>query len=509
MEQYEVIRRDYYVHGRSKRWIARHHHVHRRTVRQALACSIPPARKAVSREPVVLTREIRAQVDEWLVGDGCAPRKQRHTSRRVYQRLVYESDYVGAESTVRRYVGRRRRELGLRGEAFVPQAPVAGEEAQVDWYEAAVDFAEGRRVVQFFVMRASYSARSFHMGFERQTQQAFLEGHVAALEYFGGVFARVRYDNLGSAVKRVMRGRRREETARFVALRSHYLFEAEFCRPGVHGAHEKGGVESEVGRFRRAHLVPVPAVRDLDELNSYLRRCSAEDDERYVAERTRKVSQDWDTEHGHLRPLPREAYPTAEVSTVRVDAKSRIRVRTNHYSVPVRLVGQRVEVQAHARWLVMVHGGHEVARHRRLYTRHGEQLELDHYLELLVHKPGAFPRSRPLAQARAAGRWPTIYDRLWRGLKERYGEARGTRQLIDVLMLHRSASTHAVHAAVEQALSLGCCDGGAIAVLVRQHRVCEPLAPVLTGLGELARYAQGHAVGLAAYDALTPSGAVT
>lgn len=430
----------------------------------------------------------------------------------MYQRLVGESAYAGAESTVRRYVGRRRRELGLRGEAFVPQAPVAGEEAQVDWYEAAVDFSEGRRVVQFFVMRASYSARSFHMAFERQTQQAFLEGHVAGFEYFDGVFARVRYDNLGSAVKRVLRGRRREETARFIALRSHYLFEAEFCRPGVQGAHEKGGVEGEVGRFRRQHLVPVPAVRDLDELNTYLRRCCAEDDERCVAERTHPLSEDWACEQPQLRPLPTERYPTAEVSTVRVDAKSRVRVRTNHYSVPVRLVGQRVEVQAHARWLVMVHAGHEVARHRRLYTRHGEQLELDHYLELLVHKPGAFPRARALAQARAAGRWPVSYDRLWSALKERYGEAPGTRQLLDVLILHRSAPGYAVHAAVEQALALGCYDAGAIAVLLRQHRVREPLAPVLKGLGGLARYAQGHAVGLAAYDALAPSarsGAVT
>lgn len=505
MELFEVMRRDFYVHARSKRWIARHRHVHRRTVRQALASAMPPPRKAVEQEPPVLTRVMRAQVDEWLSADRLAPRKQRHTARRIYQRLARELGYEGAESTVRRFVGQRRRELGLRTQAYVAQAPLPGEEAEVDWYEADIDFGDGRRTVQFFVMRACYSARAFHQAFERQTQQAFMEGHVGAFEHFDGVFSRVRYDNLGSAVKRVLRGRRREETARFVALRSHYLFEAEFCRAGLEGAHEKGGVESEVGRFRRAHLVPVPRVRDFEELNAYLRRCCAEDDTRRAAERTRRVCEDWEVEHPRLRRLPGEPYPSAEVSTARVDAKSRVRVRTNHYSVPVRVVGQRVEVQLHAHWIVVLHAGREVARHQRLYTRHGERLELDHYLELLRHKPGALPRSRALAQAREGGRWPAAYDRLWTELKHRYGEAEGTRQLLEVLMVHRHAKSEAVHEAVERALELGCCDGGAVAVLVRQSSACEPIVPVLRSLGELARYGQAKATGLAIYDTLCPS----
>lgn len=502
VELYEVIRREFFVHGRSRRWIARHHQVHRRTVRQALMSAIPPERRAVSREPPVLTLAMRAQIDEWLETDRAAPRKQRHTARRIYQRLTKECDYRGAESTIRRHVGQRRRALGLGVEVYVPQEAIAGEEGQVDWYEAEVAFGEGRRKVQFFVMRASHSGRAFHQAFERQTQQAFLEGHVAALGHFGGVFSCLRYDNLGSAVKRVLRGRRREETARFVGLRSHYLFEAAFCRPGIEGAHEKGGVEGEVGRFRRRHLVPIPQMADMDALNAYLARCCAEDDERRVEEREETVGEAWSREQGALRPLPEEAYRCAEVKTLRVDTKSRIRVGTNHYSVPVALAGRRVEVQVHAQHVVVVHAGREVARHRRRYTRYGESLVLDHYLELLHQKPGALAGSRVLAQARRTGRWPAMYDRLWEELKRRYEEAPATRELLDVLVLHREAPSEAVHQAVSRSLELGCCDAGAIAMLVRQQCTDKVSAPRLEGLGRLARYGQAQAHGLNVYDAL-------
>ena len=156
------------------------------------------------REPWVLTRALRQILDRWLAADREAPLKQRHTGTRVYQRLVQEHQYTGAAVTVRLYVSQQRRRLGLPAEAFVPQSYGPGQEAQVDWDEAAVDFPEGRRTVQFFVMRACFSGREFHWACWRQTQQAFLEAHVAAFAYFGGVFARLRYDNLGLAVKRVL-----------------------------------------------------------------------------------------------------------------------------------------------------------------------------------------------------------------------------------------------------------------------------------------------------------------
>src|SRR5205807_766249 len=162
-----------------------------------------------------------------------APRKQRHTAHRIWERIGAELGGLSApEPTVRRLVAARRRALGLEArEVYVPQAYGWGEEAQVDWYEAYADLDGGREKVQAFAMRSMASGAAFHRAYRHATQQAFLEAHELAFHYFEGVFRRLRYDNLTAAVKRVLRGSRREETARFVAFRSHWRFEAEFCTP--------------------------------------------------------------------------------------------------------------------------------------------------------------------------------------------------------------------------------------------------------------------------------------
>ncbi len=502
VELFEIIRRDHLVHQKSIREIAMKHRIHRRVVRQALASSVPPARKAPKRTCPVLTAEMRGVIDEWLLADRKAPRKQRHTARRIHRRLQREHAFSGAESTVRRYVGRRRRELGLKGNVFVPQDYEPGQEGEVDWYEAQVDFPWGREKVQVLEVRSCFSGREFHVAFPRQTQQAFLEGHVLAFEWFGGVFPILRYDNLSSAVKKVLRGRRREETDRFIALRSHYLFESVFCTPGVEGAHEKGGVEGGVGRFRRNHLVPVPKVADFDELNALLRDACAHDDLRRREGRSRTVLDEWEEEAPKLRSLPAERFDTAEVSTPRVDSKSRVKVRTNQYSVPVRLAGRRVEARVTARRVELVHEGKVVADHERLQGRHGERLKLDHYLELLHSKPGAFHGARPLRQAREEGRWPATYDALWKRMMERFGDADGTRQMIHVLMLHRIHPSADVHQAVEMALDLGCCDAGAIAVLLRQLGAPSEVIEPLQGLGELDHFGTEVSDDMSPYDRL-------
>jgi transposase len=460
------------------------------------------------REPWVLTRALRQIIDSWLTADREAPPKQRHTATRVYQRLVSEHGYTGAAVTVRLYVSQQRCRLGLSAEAFVPQSYGPGQEAQVDWYEAVVEFLTGRRTVQVFVMRACFSGREFHWACWCQTQQAFLEAPVAAFTYFGGVFARLRYDHLGLAVKKILRGRRREETERFIALRSHYLFAADFCRPGLAGAHEKGGVEGTVGRFRRHHLVPVPVMADLAALNEYLRAACEADEARRITGRDQSVAMDWLQEQVALRPLPATPFSTAEVLTCRVDRSSRIRVRTNPYSVPVALVDQTVEVQLHAQQLEVFHRGRQVATHDRLPGRFGERLLLDHYLELLQVKPGALANARALHQARENGQWPAQYDRLFTALKQRYGDTDGTRQMLQVLLLHRDHDAVVVHQAVVQALELGCSDAGAIAVLVRQQGAAPAPPVVMPDWGALAHYGQTCPTSLHLYDGLRPSQAV-
>ena len=239
-------------------------------------------------------------IDQVLDEDRRAPRKQRHTARRIYHRILEEFPGVAvAESTVRNHVRERKRALGLvQRETFVPQSYALGHEAQVDWYEAWADLGGERTRLQVFAMRSMASGAAFHRAYLHATQQAFLEAHEQAFAYFGGVFRLLRYDNLASAVRKILRGHRREETVRFVAFRSHWRFAAEFCTPGE--GHEKGGVEGEGGYFRRNHLVPVPDVADLDALNALLLTGCREDEARILDGRTEPVGAAMVAERDHL-----------------------------------------------------------------------------------------------------------------------------------------------------------------------------------------------------------------
>ena len=233
VELFEQIRRDQRAEGSSIRELAGKHHVHRRTVRQALTSAAPPPRKAYPRRPRPALDPYALVIDEWLLADQEVPRKQRHTARRIWQRLVAEHGAVLAEVTVSRYVARRRAELGLdRVEVAVPQAHPPGAEAEVDFGEFHAAVAGAMVKLWMFVMRLSCSGRAFHVAFATQAQEAFFEGHVLAFEYFGAVPGRVRYDNLKPAVVRVLRGRDRAESERFVALRSHYGSGLVLLRPG-------------------------------------------------------------------------------------------------------------------------------------------------------------------------------------------------------------------------------------------------------------------------------------
>jgi len=232
VELFEQLRREHEFGIGTVAGVATKFGVHRRTVRQALASALP----VVHRYPTRLKPKLDAVVafiDGILEADQRAPRKQRHTARRIYRRILAEFPIsTVAESTVRNYVRDRKHQLGLlRRETFVPQSYVLGQEAQVDWYEAWVDFDGERSKVQVFAMRSMASGAAFHRAYQHATQQAFLEAHELAFDYFGGVFRLLRYDNLTSAVRKILRGHRREETVRFLAFRSHWRFTAEFCTP--------------------------------------------------------------------------------------------------------------------------------------------------------------------------------------------------------------------------------------------------------------------------------------
>ncbi len=217
-------------------------------------------------------------------------------------------------------------------------------------------------------------------------QEAFLEGHVVAFGRLGGVPALIRYDNLKPAVARVLRGRDRIETERFVAFRSHHGFDSFFCEPGEAGAHEKGGVENEVGRFRRRHLVPVPRVADLAAANALLAAADRADDARHVDGRRQTVGALAAAERAFLRPLPAEPFdPTVHLAP-KVDRKARIAVRGSQYSVPVRLAGRHVDVRLGASRITVLAEGRQVAVHERSLHKGEQVLVLDHYQQPALHR---------------------------------------------------------------------------------------------------------------------------
>ncbi len=428
---------------------------------------VPAKRSPVGRQAPKLG-EYHELIDEWLAADVEAPRKQRHTAKRVWRRLVDEHGVDVAETTVRDHVRKRRRELGLSvPEVFVPQVHAPGRTAEVDWGQAEVCLAGARTRVHLFFMRSCFSGAAFSMASPVETQQAFLEGHAQAFGWFGGVFAEVRYDNLTSAVKQVLKGRRRVESDRFVAMRSHYLFDSIFTTPGIQGAHEKGGVEGEVGRLRRNHLVPVPHVDSFAQLNALLLEGCEQDLGRRIAGRPVTVAEQLAVERLLLRAVV-EPFDATEIAQVRVDAKALVTVRQNRYSVPVALAGLRVTAQVGASEIRISHGGVMVARHERLHGRFGTAARLDHYLELLARKPGGLQRSLPLAQERQRGAWPACFDELWSALTGRYGASDAARQMVDVLMLCREHGPARVELAVRGALAAGAVDGKAVAVLARR-----------------------------------------
>ena len=464
MELFEEMRREYEHGVGTIKGVAKKLGVHRRMVREALASAVPKERKVAVRERPKLGPAM-SFINTILETDRKAPRKQRHTAHRIWRRLGNEmAELQVSESTVRKYVRERKFELGLLGhETFIPQSYRFGEEAQVDWYEAYAELDGERQKLHIFCMRSMASGGAFHRAYPHANQQAFLEAHEFAFYYFGGVFATVRYDNLSSAVKKILRGYQREETERFIAFRSHWGFQSEFCTPGQ--GHEKGGVEGEGGYFRRNHLVPVPKARNLEDLNQQIAEGSREDERRVISGRDLSVGDAMQLEREQLLALAREGFQVAAVHFPSVNTHGMAKVLTNFYSAPLP-VGVEVQAKVYPAHVEIWYRGKCVARHERSFGRCQKVLDLEHYLEVLIKKPGALAGSTPLEQWRARGRWPESYDAFWKVLKERRGKQDGTRAMIELIMLGRKHGYRELEQAVDQALELGCSDVGAVRLLL-------------------------------------------
>lgn len=475
VEAYERIRRAYYVEGLSMREISRRYHHGRELVRKALDHAEPEVYRLKEPRSAPMLAAYKARIDELILDSERLPRKQRYTGRKIYQ-LVKAEGYEGSEGTIQHYVCARRK-ARKHEQAYLPLEFEPGQDAQVDWGEAIVEIGGERRKVQVFVMRLNYSRARFVMAFPFQKQEAFFEGHIQAFQFFGGVPRRITYDNLKTAVFRVLEGHNRQEQSAFIAFRSYYLFESNYCTPAQ--GHEKGGVENDVGYAQRNFFSPIPQFKDFASLNSQLHQDCLNDMQRHVRGEERLVAEVLDAEKVAFLPLIPAAYPACTSHVVKVNPYSQVIFETNRYSVPSEYTGRQLSLRAYPFRLEILSLSQVVAEHPRCFGREQDILDPLHYLGLIEQRPGAFEHAIPMRRWRQS--WPPAYEQLLSTLRQDKPDGRGVREFIAILKLHRSYPVETVGQAIQQALEMGIphLDG----VLLCLHRVVSP-APQLPRLDQ-------------------------
>ncbi len=450
MDQVHVIRHKVLLEGKSVRSVAKEMGVSRNTVAKYLKNPEPRRRRVAhkqKRAPVmeVVAPRIEEILLEWRLRTTA---KQRITGTRVHRQLVEEGYEVGI-TTVRDYLREKRRK---EAEVFVPLIHRPGDEAQVDFFEVSVEEDGQIEKVWKFVMRLMYSGRDFVWLYERCDQLAFLDAHVRAFSYLGGVPRRIVYDNLTAAVKKVV-GSERELTERFTALVSHYLFEPCFARPGE--GHDKGGVEARGKGIRLAHLTPIPRGQTLSEISEVLLReveLAFTNEQRFVEE------------HRHLREVPERPFEARKVELVSVSRRSTVSIGGATYSVPSHWASLRATAYVGVEDVRLVCRGQAVFYPKE---RKGEKkIRYRHYLSELARKPQALRQVAP-ELVRELG---APYDRLWAMLTERYGEKEASRVLSRILGAVVDHGEQLVAGALQEALSRGRFDLLALAEHLEDRR---------------------------------------
>ena len=444
MEMYAAVRRFVFVEGRSRREAAKVFGVSRTTIDKMCAYSAPPGyrRKAPPKRPKL--DPFIPIIDAILQADVEAPRKQRHTARRVFERLRDEYGFSGGITIVTDYVREARQRTT---EKFVPLAHPPGH-AQVDFGEAIADIGGVRRKVHVFFMDLPHSDASFMKAYPAETTEAFLDGHVAAFSFFGGVPLSILHDNTKLAVARICRDGKRERTRAFTGLVSRYLFDDRFGRPGK--GNDKGKVEGLVKNGRRRFMTPVPVAASFDELNARLEAACLKDQDRTAVRRSETIGERLLDDLSAFRPLPSGTFEPCEMRTARVSSTSLVRYRGNDYSVPTTHGHRNVVVKGFVDEVVILAGSEEIARHPRSYEHGAFVYDPLHYLALIEKKPGALDQAAPL-QGWAL---PDQFEHLRRLLELRMGN-KGKREFIQVLRLMEVFDQELVAAAVAHAIKLG------------------------------------------------------
>jgi len=444
VEIYGRVRRAVRVEGRSQRAVAREFGFSRETVRKMLQYAVPPG---YQRQQPIKRPKLGPWVgviDAILEDDKLRPAKQRHTAKRIFERLREEHGFTGGYTIVKDYV--RSAELHSR-EMFIPLTHAPGE-AQADFGEALVVVAGVEQKAHYLAMDLPHSDDCFVAAFPAETTEAFLEGHVRAFAYFGAVPTRILYDNTKIAVARILGGEERQKTRAFSELQSYYLFADKFGRPAK--GNDKGKVEGLVGYARRNFMVPIPRVSSWEELNTRLEAESQKRRFRRLRGHTESIGERFKRDHAAMLPLPAAPYEACEKITGRVSSLSLVRYRSNDYSVPTEYGHRQVWVKGYVHEVVIACASAIIARHQRSYEREAVVFDPVHYLALLEQKTRALDQAAPLAG------WllPECFAQLRRLLEARLRK-HGSREYVQVLRLMETFALAEVTHAIEDALMLG------------------------------------------------------
>lgn len=448
VDQYEYVRTAHRVYGKTIREIARETGHSRNTIKKALKGEHSGYKPRTHQAFPVLGSYLPV-IDKWLEDDKQRPKKQRHTAVRVYNRLRQEHDYMGSETAVRQYVRSAKLRIGVGArQAFIPLDPKIGVEAEVDWGTCGA-ILNGKFVrLKHFCMRSKYSGKHFVCCYPCERQQALLDGHIHAFSYFGGVFPVLIYDNLTTAVQKVLRGKDRVLQDSYAKFQAYYNFTPRFCNPGQ--GHEKGGVEGLVGYARRNYMVPVPEAESLSELNDrLLRQCLAYGDHRMDG-REQTVNELYEEEKKHLIALPEIAFSNILAPSGKADKYSTVIIDNNRYSVPTEYAYFQVRTILHIDRVDIFYGSKKIACHQRLYGKNKWSLHPEHYLELIQQRPQSFESARPIRQWRET--WPNCLEHLLEHFCQKQGSTKGTKDFISVLMLYKDYKAEDIARAVDKAL---------------------------------------------------------
>ena len=459
MDKWAEIRRLVFVEGKSKRSVCQQFGIHWDTLSKILEHSEPPGYRLRKPRHKRKIGPYLGVIDEILRLDQDVHRKQRHTKKRIFERLRKEYGYLGGYTAVKEVVRERQRQ---GREVFMPLIHPPGE-AQVDFGFADVIHNGQTTKVALFVMTLLYSDAIFCCVFPRECTEAFMDGHRRAFDFFGGVPKRISYDNSKIPVARIVGKRERELTDAFLKLKSHFLFKSHFCL--VRRPNEKGQVECLVGFTRRNFLVPLPRVDDFETLNRELEQECRSDLDRRLRGKTTTKAERLKEERSVMLDLPKQGYEARRVEQRRSDSLSLVRFDGNSYSVPIAYAHRPVTVVAGIDEVRLVADNHLVAKHRRCWGKEHTQYDPIHYLALLERKPGSLDFARPLD----GWNLPGCFDLLRRRLEAQL-DHKGTREYIKVLRLLEKTSIHELAEAVKQTLAIGAMSYDAVRVILQNRQ---------------------------------------